>query len=237
MALAGMKPDPWQARLLTNDFSRVILNASRQSGKSQVASALALRDAFLKPPALILLLSPSLRQSGELFRDKLLKLWYALGSPLRHKSPTQLTLELSNGSRIVSLPGEEGTIRGFSGARHIVIDESSRVPDSLYHAVRPMLAVSRGSLTAISTPFGKRGWYWECWDSKDASWEKIHVPGEQCPRITKEFLGEERVAHGERWFQQEYCGSFEETTDAVFSANDIASIRKGDIPPLFSFGT
>jgi hypothetical protein len=52
---------------------------TRQGGKSTVAAALALRDALLNAPALILMLSPTQRQSGELFRAKFLRLYDALG--------------------------------------------------------------------------------------------------------------------------------------------------------------
>jgi hypothetical protein len=55
-------------------------------------AALALRAALLEPPALILLLSPTQRQSGELFRANLLPLWRALGSPLAGRHPTRQEL-------------------------------------------------------------------------------------------------------------------------------------------------
>jgi hypothetical protein len=72
-------------------------------------------------------------------------------------------LELGSGSRIVSLPGTEGTIRGYSAVSLLIGDEAARVSDALYYAVRPMLAVSQGRLLALSTPFGKRGWFCEEW--------------------------------------------------------------------------
>src|SRR4051812_11036760 len=75
MALAGMAPDPWQASLLRSRAPRTLLLCSRQSGKSQTAAALALREALLDAPALVLLLSPTQRQSGELFRAKLKRLY------------------------------------------------------------------------------------------------------------------------------------------------------------------
>ena len=71
---AKMTPDAWQQRLLSCRSSRLLLLCSRQSGKSQTAAALALREALLKPPALVLLLSPTQRQSGELFKDKVRRL-------------------------------------------------------------------------------------------------------------------------------------------------------------------
>jgi hypothetical protein len=141
--------------------------ASRQSGKSQLAAALALRTAILDAPALVLLLSPSQRQSGELFRDKVVRLFRALGCPVPAVRETALTIELANGSRIVSLPGESHTIVGYSGVSMLVIDEAARVADDLYRAVRPMLAVSRGSLVCLSTPFGKRGFFFQEWPASD----------------------------------------------------------------------
>src|SRR4029077_20613849 len=63
----GFHPDPWQARPLRSWSSQIELNCSRQSGKSTSTAILALHTALYEPGALILLVSPSLRQSKELF--------------------------------------------------------------------------------------------------------------------------------------------------------------------------
>jgi hypothetical protein len=231
LAEAGMPPDPWQTTLLRTTPARTLLLCSRQAGKSTVAAALALRTALLVPGSLVLLLSPTLRQSGELFRDKVLRLYHALGKPVASTRLTALMLELANGSRIVSLPGEEGTIRGYSGVALLVIDEAARVTDELYAAVRPMLAVSRGRLVALSTPFGKRGWFFEEWQGAN-DWERVRITAEQCPRITADFLEGERQALGPRWYRQEYECSFEEAVDAFFSHADIMAALSGRVAPL-----
>jgi len=229
---AGMTPDDWQAKLMRATWKRALLLCSRQAGKSSVAGALTLAEALTRPRSLILLLSPTLRQSGELFRDKLLPLWRALGRPLLDRPPTQLTLELSNGSRIISLPSSEGGIRGYSGVRLLVVDEAARVPDDLYRAVRPMLAVSQGRLIAMSSPFGKRGFFYEEWTSSH-EWERVRITAEECPRISPEFLAEEREAIGERWFNQEYRCSFEDMIGAVFRQEDIDAAFSDTVTPLF----
>jgi hypothetical protein len=228
---AGMVPDQWQEKLLRSRSSRMLLLCSRQSGKSQTAAALALREALLWPPALVLLLSPTLRQSGELFKDKVRRLYHQLGKPVDLVQETQLTMELANGSRIVSLPGEESTIRGYSGVRLPVIDEAARVPDALYFSVRPMLAVSQGQLVAMSTPFGKRGWFYGEWRGGN-SWERVAIRADQCPRITPQFLAEERAALGEHWFCQEYMLEFRDVIDALFRQEDIDAALNCDIKPL-----
>ena len=84
----------------------------------------------------MLLLSPTLRQSGELFK-KCTPVYGAIGRPVPPESETALQLMLENSSRIVSLPGKEGTIRGFSGVQLLAVDEAAWVPDDLYLAVRP----------------------------------------------------------------------------------------------------
>jgi hypothetical protein len=232
MALAGMAPDPWQAALLRSSAERVLLLCSRQAGKSQTAAALALRAALLEAPALVLLFSPTLRQSGELFRDKVLRLFNALGRPVSITQESALQMALANGSRIISLPGDEGTVRGYSGVALLVLDEASRVPDALYNAVRPMLAVSRGRLICLSTPAGKRGFFYEEWTGT-GSWERVRIPAEQCPRIDPGFLAEEERTLGPRWFRQEYGCSFEDVVGALFSEADIAAAAEEAPPAMF----
>src|SRR5207237_3659232 len=131
-----------------------------------------------------------------------------LQSPLRERRTAE-ELQLANYSRIVCLPCREETIRGYSKVSLLIIDEAARVPDDLYRAVRPMLAVSGGRLICLSTPYGKRGFFHDCWTNGGADWARIEVAAEQIVRIPPEFLAEERRALGESWFRQEYCCSFE----------------------------
>jgi hypothetical protein len=231
---AGMRPDPWQSSLLSSSSSRMLLLCSRQSGKSQTAAALALRGALLEPPALVLLLSPTLRQSGELYRDKVLKLYNALGRPVRAVQESSLQLTLANGSRIISLPGDEETIRGYSGVRLLIVDEASRVQDPLYYAIRPMRAVSKGRMVCLSTPWGRRGWFYETWHGKE-EWQRVKVAADQCPRIGMEFLEEEKKAIGDRWYSQEYGCEFLDTINSVFKTEDIDRAAANDRPAAFTF--
>ena len=230
LADAGLEPDPWQQAVLRSDASRLLLLASRQAGKSSVAAALALQTALLRPRSPVLLLSPSLRQSGELYR-KVVDLFGALGRPMGVTAESALRLELANGSRVVSLPGDEKNIRGFSGVALLVIDEAARVEDALYCSVRPMLAVSQGRLAALSTPFGKRGWFHDEWHGA-GDWQRVKITAEQCPRISPQFLSEERRALGERWYRQEYLCGFEDTVDAVFAWADIQAALSDEVRPL-----
>jgi phage terminase large subunit-like protein len=210
----------------------LLLLATRQAGKSTVAAALALHTALVQTRSPVLILSPSTRQSGELFR-KVMDLFNALGRPMAVVAESALRVEFANGSRVLSLPGTEATIRCFSGVSLLIIDEAARVADSLYYAVRPMLAVSKGRLVALSTPFGKRGWFHDEWHSQ-AQWERVKITAPECERIEPSFLAEERRALGERWFRQEYLCSFEDVVDAVFAYADIQAALCDDVKPLFA---
>jgi hypothetical protein len=208
------------------------MNCSRQSGKSTVSALLALHTALYTPAALVLMVSPSQRQSSELFR-KALTLYRSLGRPVPAQAETSLRLELEGGSRIISLPGSEATVRGFSGVRLLVIDEATRVDDALYGSLRPMLAVSNGRLIALSTPFGRRGWWFEAWTG-DEDWYRVEVPATMCPRISWEFLAEEERVLGPWWYRQEYHCQFSETIDQVFAHDVVMGALASDVVPLFA---
>jgi hypothetical protein len=230
----GTPPDDWQASVLRSEHPRVLLNCSRQSGKSSVSAVMALYEVLYRPPALVLLVSASLRQAQELGM-KLFSAYRALGKPVSSEAENRLSLELANGSRVVCLPSKEATVRGFSGPRIIIIDEASRVPDALYHTVRPMLAVSQGRLMCLSTPWGKRGFFFQEWSEGDG-WVKVQITAEQCPRISREFLEEERRSLPEWVYLSEYYGEFGDVLDSVFRYQDVQAMLSDDVVPLFGSG-
>ncbi len=232
----GVEPDQWQVHMLRSPARQIILNNSRQAGKSTISSILAAYTALYEPGAPVLLLSPSLRQSTELFRKVKAGL-HTLGAAAADiTTDNALSVELGNGSRILSLPGKEGTVRGFSGVRLLIVDEASRVDDALYQAVRPMLAVSGGRIVLLSTPFGKRGFFHHEWTEGGADWERIAVTAYECPRIPPDWLDAERARIGAWWFDQEYLCQFKETTDQVFAYEDVQAALSTAVTPLFAMG-
>jgi hypothetical protein len=231
MRAAGYEPDPWQEAVLCSQAARMVLLCSRQSGKSTTTAALALATAIREADSLVLLLSPSLRQSSELSR-KVIKLYRAHPMAMPAEATSALRVQLANGSRLVSLPGTEGTVRGFSSIKLLIIDEAARVPDELYYSVRPMLSVSGGRLVALSTPFGRRGWFFHEY-SEGQGWERVLVAADACPRISDAFLAEERRTLPPLWFQSEYMCRFVETIDQVFASEFVHAAISADVPPLF----
>src|SRR5262249_16031821 len=232
---AGLVCDPWQAALLRERPRRALLCCCRQAGKTVVTVLLALWVALYEAPALVLILSPSLRQSGEAFRT-LMGFYAKLKGIPELREESVLRSELPNGSRIVSLPGTERTVRGYSKADLIIIAEAARVEDSLLVATRPMMAVSVGGdrLIALSTPAGKRGWFYEAWINGGDTWHRVRVPASECPRISEAFLQEELKELGALRFSEEYQLEFVEPDQAVFPTSIVDAAFVPEIQPLWT---
>jgi hypothetical protein len=134
--------DPWQRDVLLSTAPRVLLNATRQSGKSTAAALKAARTVL--EGGLAVVVSPSLRQSGFLFR-KLTRHLVASEAAFRRETLTEV--ELVSGGLAVSLPGDRpAMLRGLSlrhdGPAVLIVDEASRVRDELWATISPMLAAA-----------------------------------------------------------------------------------------------
>ena len=79
-----------------------------------------------------------------------------------------------------------------------------------------MLALGQGQLIALSTPFGKRGWWYEQWIGGNG-WKRYKVLATDCPRISDEYLQQEREMIGEWQYNQEFLCQFVDTQEQFFS--------------------
>jgi hypothetical protein len=210
---------------------RVLLLASRQVGKTTVTALIAVATAVLKAGALVLILSASQRQSGEMFRTTLRYLKELNDAP-DIVSESVLRAELANGSRIVSLPTSESNVRGFAAVDLIICDEAARIPDELFSAVSPMLATSKGRIILLSSPAGRRGKFFETYTA-DNDWLKIRVAASDCPRITKEFLDSELREMGQKQFESEYGLIFHDDDEAMFGTAAIEAAFTSEVVPLW----
>jgi len=228
----SIEPDEWQAEVLRHEGKRLLLNCSRQSGKSTTTATKALHTAVYKPESLILLVSPSLRQSQELFR-KVKDGYEAMKTRPALLEDNRLSMVLDNKSRIVSLPSSQATVRGFSGVTLILEDESAQVADDFYYSIMPMLIINNGTIVCMSTPYGKRGHFFNEWTDGGDDWKRVEIPASKCPRISPEDLERQKRSLGSMFFRQEFCCEFVETVDQVFGYDLVQSAFDDDVKPLF----
>jgi hypothetical protein len=233
----AITPDAWQASLLRERPRRSLLLCSRQSGKSTVTALTALWEAIYSAPALVVIVSPSQRQSAEMFRTLMLFHSKLEGAP-GLICESVLKAEFANGSRILALPGVERTVRGLSNVSLAIVDEAARVDDELLTAIRPMMATSTGGgrLIALSTPAGRRGWFYDAWHdtAEGNNWTRVRVAAIDCPRISQEFLDEELKELGALRFSEEYSLAFVDDNEAVFASFLIDRAITHEVKPLWA---
>ncbi len=125
--------------------------------------------------------------------------------------PTKTMVKLKNGSICYSLPaGKTGTYLRTFALTFLYIDEAAYVPDPVYNALKPMLAVAvkkgLGWECLLSTPYGKGGFFYDSFSDDD--YKQFHVSSEDCSRISMDFLGKERKRLTKMEYTQEYLGEF-----------------------------
>lgn len=227
----GFAAEPWQQGLLRSRSRRQLVACARQVGKTQVTAIRAVHAAVYEPDSLVLLISPSQRQSDELLR-RCRAVYRACGRPLRSVAESVTELALENGSRIVSLPGTEGTSRGFAAARLVVLDEAARVEDDIFASVLPMVA-SDGVIAALSTPWGRRGWFWELWEAPGNGWERHRVSVHESRQYDARRIAEVRQSVGSYVFASDYQVVFGDTDTQLFGTEQVRRAFTPSVPPLF----
>lgn len=202
---------------------RAILLCHRQYGKSSIASLLCFHEALFHPKSLCLLVSPSLRQSSENFR-KVADALDSISPKPELEEDNKLTLQFENGSRILSLPGSQKTVRGFTAPDLIFVDEASEAADELFTALFPMFTSNpHGRLILASTPKGQRGFFYRLWTEGGGEWLKIMKRASENPRLDPTILEEARRNLPQWEYMQEYECEF---VSDEFSLFDDERIKK-----------
>lgn len=200
----GDVPLDWQEDYLRESRDTLVLKG-RQVGASTTSGVVAVRRARYWPGSLVLIVSPSQKQSREV-KDRAKGALLRLGERLR-KDSSEL-VELRNGSRIMSLPGTAKAARGWS-ADLLVLDEAAFIDQETFLAASATVAATGGRTIVQSTPEGPYGMFYDLWEGADPKrWARFEVTSEEVPTISKEFLERERARMSEEEYMQEYGAKF-----------------------------
>lgn len=167
---------PYQRRWVEDTSRFKIWLAARQVGKSFAATLEPVLDAVQRR-TLWVFLSAGERQAAEL-ADKARQHLEAIQIVAaefdedffdeERRPHKQLELRLPNGSRLIFLPANPSTARGYSG--NVVLDEFAFHKDSraIWAALFPTITRSRTfKLRIMSTPNGKSNAFFRLWDGAD----------------------------------------------------------------------
>ena len=162
---------PYQQRWVADDSRFKIWLKSRQIGGSLGSAFEAVASCVDKPNTDWVVLSAGQRQSEE-WMLKGNRVARVVSDALGLDKPDCRTSEVrfSNGSRILALPANPDTVRGYSA--NLVLDEFAfhEKPDRIYEAIYPAISNPlRGKLKIriISTPAGRNSKFFEIWNKSD----------------------------------------------------------------------
>ena len=223
-----IEPDAPQSVLLRGRAQRALVNCTRQWGKSTTTAAAALHEGAYVAGSKTIILSPSQRQSSLLLQkvEEFAERAKIAVKPLGGEDPG---LRMPAGV-LIALPGNEATTRGFDRCTWLIIDEAARVANALWYSARAYLATTNGRISLLSTPFGKRGFFYD--EHQSARWSVTRVPATDCTRISAAFLEEQRVSMPEAWFRQEYLCEFTSVEDGVFDHDLVLEAVTSEVEPL-----
>lgn len=222
--------DPWQSQVLETK-GNICLRSGRQVGKSTIISIRVGEYAVKHPKKHVLVIAATERQAFLLF-EKILNYLAENYKPAIKKGkdrPTKHIIKLVNGSVIYCLPtGATGYgIRGYT-INLLVADEAAFIPEEVWSAVTPMLATTKGKIILLSTPHGREGYFARCFN--DPNFTKFHISSEDCPRMDKLFLENEKKRMTKREYAQEYLGEFIDDLLQFFPDDLIRSCQKAQRP-------
>lgn len=206
--------DPWQEELIKSKGDVVVVSG-RQCGKTTAASILAARTALDNKNEFILLGAYVIEQAQLIFR-KIHEYILATDKKQIKGKVTLNFMELKNGSKIYCRPiGDTGaSMRGYS-ATMVMLDEVSNVPDRAWEAIEPVISVTKGRTILLSTPQGKRGFFWKATINKN--YKLFEISARDCPRHTKKFLDQKESEMSPVAFATEYLGEFIDDYNRKFS--------------------
>ncbi len=163
-------------RAFVDDAARFKLwLASRQIGKSMGMAAEAVRDCAAKPGDMWVVLSAGERQALE-FMEKA-KQWaeafqLAVSDYVENRGQSEALMRSAeirwgNGSRMIALPANPSTARGYSA--NLILDEFAfhDDPDAIWRGIYPSISnplKGQFKLRIASTPNGKGNKFFDLWD-------------------------------------------------------------------------
>jgi len=218
-----IKWDKWQKDLISYEGDCIIMGG-RQSGKSFAVSKQIAERAKKYPKTKSLIVAASERQESYLFEK--VRDWLHEEKALSSKRQTLSKLHLKNGSTIIKHPaGTSGYFLKGMTCDFLYVDEAHYMNERVWDSIMPMIIIARGKglgwRTYLSTPFGKSGYFYKCWES--GKFKKFHINSEECVRMkTKEgkaFLAEEKERMTKAQYAQEYLGEFIDDYLAYFPTN------------------
>jgi len=218
--------DKWQEEVLATK-GNICLRSGRQVGKSTVIGLKAAKYALENRNKLVMVISKTEKQAGLLFTKVLWNLHQQDKTMIKKGKdrPTKSKITLKNGTVIHCLPvGDTGYgIMGFT-IDLLIADEAAFIPEEVWNSIIPAMAITRGDIWLLSTPFVKEGYYYNCFS--DPTFTAFHTSSEDCPRKDQAFLDHQKATLTKAQYSQMYLGQFVDELKQFFPDELIRKVCK-----------
>lgn len=170
--ILNFKPSPYQAKILSDMSKRIAVRICRQGGKTYVIAARAVWFAATHSNTTTVIIAPSQRQSI-IMMDTIHGFIFTINNKERRlllKKALRTTIYFKNGSRIIALPNNPRTVRGYT-AHQAIVDEANFIKDDellIDSTLRPQLGTTDGPLILCSTPWSVDSVFYRAFDPKSA---------------------------------------------------------------------
>ena len=238
-----MQLDNWQKEFLETKGDK-ILCTGRQVGKCKMCG-MDCGDFAVKcgKQGIILMTAPQEFQAEELFIKTLMYIEQNYSHLIKkgREKPTKSEIKLKNGIIIrCKTAGITGLgLRSMTLIR-LYVDECSQMPDMVWEVLDPELVTTGGDTIYLSTPFGRNGRFWDCWENKNnayASFKRFSINTEEVianREISESWtqfqreaglkkLAEAKARLSKLKYSQEYLGMFVEDLMQMFKDSLILS--------------
>lgn len=226
----GFEPFPWQEAILESQSRRIIINAARQSGKSTITSTDPCWIAKYRDKSLSIVLAPTESQSQDDMRK--IQQFIRRDPDYPRYDPASTHVNVRENESLISVVPATQSARGKSQPAVVILDEASQIEDLIYtEVVTPMFTANDGRLILLSTPYGKKGFFFDIFNNPRPNdpWERYEVRSPWQPIQTPNGLDlipymdgnekayqEERAKHGIRaWFSPRHY-DYEEQLEKLF---------------------
>lgn len=228
---------PYQKQVFNDKSNFIICLMSRQCGKSFTIASKAVYKSITTPNNLTIIVSVNQRSADELLRK--VKQW-ALAcktfSDLVDYSENASSVTFNNGSRVVSLPANPASLRGWSG--DVILDEFAMIEndEEIFQAVLPVITSKMNgkqkTLTICSTPTSLDTQFAKIWHTEDSQWSKYRYDIYECveqglqadPELLKEIVNDDLV------FETEYLCKFASGAGTAFPTEWLNDIAYDELP-------
>ena len=133
-----------------------------------------------------------------------------------------------------SRPENPEALQGFHAENILfLIDEASGVPDEVYQVAEGALSSEGAFVLMAGNPTRTQGYFYDSHHKMRSSWAALHVDGEQCRRVSRQFISDMEKKYGRESsiYKIRVRGIFAGSPDGVIPLDIIEPAKAREVKP------